>query len=459
MTTLTATLPPRRFSLARMFLAACLVVMAAAMLLVGTWVETRIEQAVVQNSANAAALYMESFISPLSQDLAQGDVLPGPAARALVEIYEHTPLGERVAAYRIWKPGGLLAHASDPAEIGQIRPEPLALVGAWNGRITGGFATAAAGGPPLLQVWSPIRELWSGQIVAVAEFYVRSEALQAELADAREKSWVVVWAVFSISTLMLFGIVLAGDRLIKAQAAELEDRVRQSEAMAVLNRDLRTRALDASARATAEADRMLRRLGSDLHDGPAQYLALAALRLDSALGGNAARPNEVAEIRKAIDGALAEIRTLSRGLVIPDIDSLSLERVIERAVAGSRALSGIQVDLDCPAGLAPSLDYAGKLCVYRFLQETLSNVARHGAAARCRVTCTAKGARLRLQVADEGPGFDPEREMRLRADGGQGLMGLVDRAESLGGEVEVRSAPGGTTTVSLILPLERKVIS
>ena len=454
-----ATPTTKRFSLARMFLAACLVIMTGAMALVGKWVETRIEQAVVQNSANAAALYMESFVSPLSQDLAQGDVLAEPAARALVEIFENTPLGERVATYRIWKPGGLVAHASNPDEIGRVLPEPAELAAAWNGRITGAFDGAAAAAPPLLQVYSPIRELWSGQIVAVAEFYVRSGALQAELADARNKSWVVVWAVFSISTLLLFAIVLAGDRLIRAQAAELEARVRQSEAMAALNRDLRTRALEASARATAEADRMLRRLGSDLHDGPAQYLALAALRLESAIGGGEARQAEAAEIRKAIDTALAEIRTLSRGLVIPDIDSLSLVQVVERAVAGSRALSGLQVEVDCGTGTPPALDYAGKLCIYRFLQETLSNVARHGAPARCRVTCRTKGATIGIDVADEGPGFDPDREMRLRADGGQGLMGLVDRAESLGGEVEVNSAPGGGTTVALILPIGRREIA
>ena len=459
MTTTTAPKPPKRFSLARLFVAACLVIMTGAMALVGKWVETRIEQAVVQNSANAAALYMESFVSPLSQDLAQGDVLPDPAARALVEIFENTALGERVASYRIWKSGGLIAHASDPVEIGLRLPEPPELAAAWNGRITGAFDGTAAAAPPLLQVYSPIRELWSGQIVAVAEFYVRSGALQAELADARKKSWVVVWAVFSISTLLLFAIVLAGDRLIRAQAAELEERVRQSEAMAALNRDLRARALEASARATAEADRMLRRLGSDLHDGPAQYLALAALRLESALAGGPARQQDAAEIRKAIDTALSEIRTLSRGLVIPDIDTLSFRQVVDRAVAGSRALSGLRVEVECGTGTEPALDYAGKLCVYRFLQETLSNVARHGTPARCRVTCHANGARLRLEVADEGPGFDPDREMRLRADGGQGLMGLVDRAESLGGEVAVISAPGGGTTVALILPIGRGDIS
>lgn len=456
---MTTTPLPQRFSLARLFLAACIAVMAVAMMLVGKWVETRIEQAAVQNSANAAALYMESFLSPLSQDLAQGDALPAPAARALVEIYEHTPLGDRVATYRIWKPGGIVVHASNPADIDQRRAEPPELAAVWSGRIIGNFAPEAGGTQPLLQVWSPIRELWSGQIVAAAEFYVRSGALQAELADARKKSWIVVWAVFSIATLMLFGIVLAGDRLIRAQAAELVERVQQSEAMAALNRDLRARALEASARATAEADRMLRRLGSDLHDGPAQYLALAALRLDSALGAGTPRPEEAAEIRKAIDTALSEIRTLSRGLVIPDIDTLSVERVIERAVAGSRALSGVQVDLRCSTGLSPKLDYAGKLCIYRFLQETLSNVARHGQPPRCSVTCNVNGATLRLRVADEGPGFDPEREMHLRADGGQGLMGLVDRAESLGGSVEVDSAPGVGTTVALVLPIGRGEIS
>lgn len=457
MTSLAAPAPgpfTQRFSLARMFLAACLVVMGTAMAVVGHWVETRIKSAVVQNSANAAALYMESFLSPLSQDLAQGEALSGPAARALVEIFQHTLLGERVADYRIWKPGGLVVHASDPGLIGLRLPETPAMAAAWDGRITGSFEPEGNAGvaAPLLAVLSPIRELWSGEIIAVAEFDVRADALLEEMADARRTGWLVVGATFLASTLALYGIVLAGDRLIRAQAKELEDRVRQSEAMAQVNRDLRARALEASARAAAQTDRFLRRLGSDLHDGPAQYLALAALRLDAAIG--ARHPAEAEEIRRAIDTALAEIRTLSRGLVIPDIDKLDLDEILRRAVAGSRGIGQGMVAIDCDLGAAPRLDYSAKLCIYRFLQETLSNAARYAPDARCRVTCRRTGGSLCVQVADDGPGFVPETDVRVREDGGQGLIGLRDRAESLGGRLDIDAAPGRGAVITLHLPIE-----
>lgn len=87
--------------------------MILAMILVGNWVSRRIEDAVVQISATSAALFMESFISPLSQGLAQTDTLSPPARQALAEIFDGTALGERVVSYKIWLPGGRIVHASD----------------------------------------------------------------------------------------------------------------------------------------------------------------------------------------------------------------------------------------------------------------------------------------------------------------------------------------------------------
>ncbi|MFY9206761.1 MAG: hypothetical protein WAO67_13620 [Yoonia sp.] len=62
---------------------------------------------------------MESFISPLSQELAETETLSPPARQALAEIFDGTALGERVVSYKIWMPDGLVVHASDAALIGQ----------------------------------------------------------------------------------------------------------------------------------------------------------------------------------------------------------------------------------------------------------------------------------------------------------------------------------------------------
>ena len=151
------------------FLAAGAAVMLAAMLLTGAWITARIEQSVVDNTAGATALLIESFVSPLSQELAAADTLSEPAARALAEGFAKAGLGERIVSLKIWKRGGRVVYATDPTLVGQRFTPTAELQRAWAGHVTGSFealddpesAGEAALGLPLLEVYSPIREVWS----------------------------------------------------------------------------------------------------------------------------------------------------------------------------------------------------------------------------------------------------------------------------------------------------------
>ncbi len=433
--------------------------MTAAMLIVGFWVSSRIEQAVVQNSATSAALFMESFVSPLSQELAQNDELSGPAARALTEIFEGTSLGERVVSYKIWKPGGLIVHASDSGLIGQVFKPSDDLKQAWTGRIAASYEdltdledqAEAALGIPLLEVYSPIREVWTGQVIAVAEFYERADILDMEVADARRKSWIVVGSTFLASGLLLFGIVQTGGRTIRDQREQLETQLQETQVVSQQNLALRRRAVSASSRATAQTERTIRRIGFDLHDGPAQYLALAALRLDGALPDTDAKNPDAIEVRKSLEKALSEIRAISRGLALPDLDALDLKTLVRRAVDDHEHQTDMKIVLSFRGQDVFALDYSQKICVYRFLQETLSNVARHAEVKEATVGIDTDLQTLSVWVKDLGSGFDPETALKLRSDGGQGLLGLTDRAHSIGGNLTITSAPGDGTIMSLTL--------
>lgn len=452
---------PTRFrkTLPGQFLLAGGAVMLAAMLAVGFWVSARIEQGVVQNSANAAALYMESFVSPLSQDLGDAEGLSPPARQALHEIFANTTLGERVVAYKIWKPGGLVVEASDATLEGQRFEQSDDLRRAWTGTIAASFenlgdaedAGEAALGVPLLEVYSPIREVWTGEIIAVAEFYERADDLARELADAQRKSWILVSAVFLTSGLLLFGIVRAGGRTIERQQADLQAQLSETRRVSDQNRALRERVMAAANRSTAQAERVMQRVGHDLHDGVAQHLSLAGLRLDAALaGGDGA---EGATVRAALDAAMRELRAISRGLALPDLDHLGAAEVVARAVEDHRRAFGTEVILATGADAAPDLPYAARLCLYRFVQEALANAHRHAGGAGVAVDFRALPD-VETTVSDLGSGFDPAVSMALRADGGQGLIGLRDRAETLGGQVRIDSAPGAGTRISLHLPTQ-----
>ena len=438
---------------------ASIIVMGTATAIVGVWVSNRIQNAVVQNSANSAALYMESIISPLSQELAHGNRISEQASRALDEIFMTQPMRERIVSYKFWKEGGLIAHASEPTIIGNRFNPTNDLKRAWDGEISGSFkeldhaesAAEAALGLPLLEVYSPIRELWSGKIIAVAEFYERADQLELDMARARRTSWLIVGSAFLASTIVLFSIVAIGDNTIRRQGQLLEKRLKDTERMAEQNAKLRSRVVEASERYATQTDRFLKKLGAELHDGPAQYLSLAALRLEAAFSEGSEKPKEAEEIQQTLQKSLGEIRALSRGLSAPDIDNLALVDVVRRAVEDHSEHSPLRPEIAFRGSQMLELSLSDKLCVFRFLQEALSNAARYAPDSCVTVACEVQNDRVVVQVKDDGPGFIFSDESVLRDDGGQGLLGLRDRVESIGGRFEVSSSTGIGTTVAMTL--------
>ena len=211
-------------SLARQFAIAGGVVMLAATLLVGWFVAGRIEEVVVRNTANATALYMESFVAPLTQDLAREDHLSEASRDSIGALLAGTALGQRVVSFKIWREGGLLADASNEALVGQTFPPTENLRLAWAGEVRADFedtgdpedANEDALGMPLLEIYSPIRDIETGRVIAVAEFYEVATQLKADLSRARLASWATVALVMLAIGASLFIIVLRGSRTLTA---------------------------------------------------------------------------------------------------------------------------------------------------------------------------------------------------------------------------------------------------
>ena len=430
--------------------------MLVAMVLVGSWVSRRIEQAAVQNFAIIAANYLESFISPIAQDLAESNALSDPAKQAMIEVFSSAELSERIVSYKIWKEDGLIVHASNSALIGRKFEPSDDLLAAWGGKFAASFedlndeedANEAALGVPLLEVYSPIHEDFSGKVIAVAEFYERATSLQIELKDARKTTWLVVGSAFLASGLLLIGIVKAGGRIIEEQRQTLQTQLADSKQLAAQNNALRRQAITANLRATAQMEQTIRRVGSDLHDGPAQHLSLAALRLDSAFEKDAASSTRE-EVRSAIDRAMEEVRAISRGLALPELEDLNMAALVRRAVSERETQSGHSIDVVFIGSKPKELGYTEKLCVYRFLQEGLSNALRHSGDTAIKVEINASPTVFKARIQDHGKGFDAQQAIRLSTDGGQGLLGLKDRAESIGGTLSIESTKGQGTTLTL----------
>ena len=450
----------RRQRLTRQFVLASAAVFVSGMTIVGFWTSGRIESGVTHNTAAATALYFESFVAPAVQDLAKSETLPLQQRYLLDQLITDTPIAQRVVSFKLWRPGGVIVYATNHALIGQSFPMGAKQRLAWSGQIAAALEDLEeeenrfekAGGVPLLEIYVPIREENSGRIIAVAEFYERADQLLLDIFHAKLESWLIISAIAVAAMFTLFGIVGRASRTIDRQNLELQNQVAELQNLLAQNQDLRARIERSSQRAQQVNEQQLRRLGAELHDGPAQLLGLALLRLDSIERAAAQRGNsDAATIRTAVRDALAEIRNISVGLSLPALDQLSLGEALQAAVRDHMRRTHTQVEANIAAE-AIQAGHATKTAAYRLVQEALNNAQRHAAGASKHVEAYQQNGGVVIQVRDTGKGFDaatPSKSEKL------GLAGMRERIESLGGEFAIQSIIGGGTTVTAKLPLEQ----
>jgi two-component system, NarL family, sensor histidine kinase UhpB len=195
-----------------------------------------------------------------------------------------------------------------------------------------------------------------------------------------------------------------------------------------------------------------RRLARDLHDEVNQALTAILLRLEALSHDSPPdRVDEVAELKRLVNQAMEELLNLARQLRPTALDDHGLMPAIEAQLKRFSARTGVEVRISTE-GEPEALPDDVQTAVYRILQEALANVGRHAGATAVSVEMEVEDERLDLHIRDDGVGFDPSSVGREAGGGpgaGLGLSGMVERARLAGGELDVRSAPGGGTTVTL----------
>lgn len=432
------------------------------MLVIGAHVSTSIESSVVRNSAISSAVYMESFIAPLSQELATSPTLSPGTIDRMGSLLSSPPLSERVLSAKIWRQSGLIAFSNDIDMIGRHFPPGEDQRSAWEGNISAAFdeldeeenTIERAKGVPLLEVYNPIHSIVTGEVIAVAEFYLDASELEQDLRIAYARSWAIVALVTAMTFAALFGIVRAGSRTIAAQNRALESRLDQVARISDQNASLRERVQTAARRVSETNERYMRRVSAELHDGPAQAIALASLRLDALLRRSAIAPTdpEVANLRVSLEEALGDVRDLCRGLTLPELEGRSLEETLDMAISAHERRTGQTVRrlFQTLPRLAQPATHSILICVYRFTQEALMNAFRHAKGASVSVGCQWQDGRLAVTVSDAGPGFDTSQ----RVENGLGLAGLRERVESIGGEFILTSEPSMGTRLTCCLQMD-----
>ncbi|MCP9275433.1 GAF domain-containing sensor histidine kinase [Mycolicibacterium arenosum] len=199
-----------------------------------------------------------------------------------------------------------------------------------------------------------------------------------------------------------------------------------------------------------------RRLAGDIHDGISQRLITLSYRLDAAtraMGDD--RPVAAEQLtlaRELIDLTLGEARAAINGLRPPVLDDLGLAGGL-----ASLARSIPQVGIDVEVSEVRLPDHI-ELALYRIAQECLQNVVKHAHATTATLSFAVvpmdSGDAARLEIADDGVGFDTfENPLGGDEMGGYGLLSIAERAEIVGGRLNIRSRPGSGTTVTATIPL------
>ena len=194
----------------------------------------------------------------------------------------------------------------------------------------------------------------------------------------------------------------------------------------------------------AEAER--RHWARELHDETLQ--SLGGLKMLASSARREADPDRVsALLDQLVSGLELEIENVHAivGELRPAaLDDLGLRPAIETLAERHRVVYGVKVDceLELPDPLQSDRRLAPELetTLYRLVQEGLSNVAQHAGAGRVGIGVTATGSQVRLEIADDGRGFDVSA-----VAAGFGLIGMRERVALAGGTIELVSCPGGTT--------------
>lgn len=452
-----------RVSFSQQFLAACAAILIVGMATLGHWLGRQIESSAVNRTAAIAAVYVESILATELRGW-DGTGAVDQATRAILDqLFVHGPLHRKVLRFKLWDRSGRIAYSSDSEQLGLRFPIGNELAAAFNGQVQAKVSDLEDADnqrehmrwPRLLEVYVPLRTGSRAEIVGVAEFYHSTENLGRDIFQAQRQSWLLVVASTLVIYLLLFGLVRRADNLIIKQQRDLQQQLVHLRALLRENDQMRKRLSEAGVQTTTLNEQFLHRVAADLHDGPAQTIALAKMRFDeltAALGDAPATPDSrtqgMTTVRKALHTALQELRNIASGLAIPGIADLSLGDTVYRAIRNFERTYGVAPDVRLGGELGDA-PLAVKITLYRVLQESLTNSWRHARPATPRVSVRVCAGRVLAEISDTGPGFDPAATTVQQL----GLALMRERVHLLGGVFTIDSAPGRGTCIRVDLPL------
>jgi signal transduction histidine kinase len=194
------------------------------------------------------------------------------------------------------------------------------------------------------------------------------------------------------------------------------------------------------------------RIGRELHDHISQMLGVLTIRIDQLRSAGAPTPTDLdhalADLRRSITELTEDVHRLSHRLHSSTLDYLGLVPALQKLVSEFSNGHDIRVDF-AHASLPGSLPSEVALCLFRVVEESLTNIAKHSSARSAQIRLTGEPDGIHLAVEDAGAGFDATR---LERRAGLGFVSMQERLRVVRGTIHVDSAPSRGTRIHVWVP-------
>jgi signal transduction histidine kinase len=293
------------------------------------------------------------------------------------------------------------------------------------------------------QVWFMVGSLRSGVLWTLA--------LGAAATFGPTLHWAQGTEPFDLQTFVGLGFSLAMGAWVTSVLAHSEQRADLIRELESTRAELAV--LHHQQGMVAERERLAREVHDTLAQGYTSIVVLAQTAAAALPGDPALATERLAVIEEVARENLAEARAMVAAFAPVALDSATLLEALQRLAERFARETGTATRVDTAAlgGTGPALSRAEEIVLLRGAQEALANVRRHASASAVVLRLSRVGsgedAQVSVHVEDDGVGFDPAASV------GVGLAGLRDRAQEVGGDVDVRSAPGEGTRVTVRVPV------
>ena len=433
------------------FFRIALLVVLAIVAAFGGWAGQYVSDSIVRGVGGTAAGSIEALIARnldgvlSGRDVSAADRLAIEAAFDIASETEDTRL--LMLVLRQSDGRVVLQVGNDLADINRSEADQAA---AMTGQVVTRFTDVvvpALGDLPALSL--PVMKITTalsrsdGTSVGVAELFFGARAVRQLQARATSDSWIIAALVgfFALGTVALL-IDVAG-RVILEQRRRLARNLRRTRQLLRENVKLQEVSDSLRMEAILANERVLVEVGSDIHDGPLQLLTLLILQLPAGEANSAQSSQRVAQ------RAMSELRTISAGLVLPELANAGLREAIEVAIVRHEDLTGTDVQRSLDIAEAADAPLSARICAYRVVQEALTNAHRHGAGDAALVDARTRDGWLEIEITNPVAPDDGAHAPRDQL----GLRTMRFRVESQGGRLNV-SLDGAMARVRAAIPLD-----